>query len=574
MTPVGDKMVPEENDSRPVVLIVEDDPTTRKLLLRFLSEFNPIAAVDGVDGWEKFHEIQPAVVITDLRMPQMDGMTLFKNIRNESPATPVIILSGRGTLTDAIEAIHLGASDYLEKPIANKEFVIHAVRKAFEKIRYNDLQEHYQQTLEQEVADKTAQFRLELKAREEAEQKMKMAEREWQRTFDAIPDLIAIIDKDYKFIRTNKAMAQVLGRSSDEIEGTRCYEVLHGAAKPPNSCPHHQLLLDGKKCVMEQFEKCLGGHVEVTVVPYHSEDGKTLLGSVHIFRDINERKTIEEEGKRMQTQLLHAQKLESVGQLAAGIAHEINTPVQFVSANNEFLNEAFEEVSALITTFDATFQQALKGTVDPDQLTKTSEALEDADWEYLSAEIPTAIGQNMEGLKRVTSIVRAMKEFSHPGSKEKERRNLNDILNTTATVARNEWKYVSDLVLDLDPELAPVDCFADDMGQVFLNMIINAAHAIEEKLGRTPVGDKGTIRVETRNIEEYVEVRIIDNGSGIPVGKLQKIFEPFYTTKKVGHGTGQGLAIAWDIVHTKHAGVLEVESREGEGSTFIIKIPR
>ena len=211
--------------------------------------------------------------------------------------------------------------------------------------------------------------------------------------------------------------------------------------------------------------------------------------------------------------------------------------------------------------------------VDDALLNRIETEIEEIDWDYLAEEIPSAIEQSREGVQRVTSIVRAMKEFSHPGTKEKVLLDINKIIDTTVTISRNEWKYVADLEMDLDESLPSVPCLSDEMSQVFLNLIVNAAQAIGEQLGDNPEGPKGTIRITTRPLEREVEIRISDTGPGIPEEVRQKIFDPFFTTKDPGKGTGQGLAIARDVVVHKHGGAIEVESEPGQGAVFIIRLP-
>lgn len=193
--------------------------------------------------------------------------------------------------------------------------------------------------------------------------------------------------------------------------------------------------------------------------------------------------------------------------------------------------------------------------------------------DYLVEEVPTAINQSKDGISRVTSIVKAMKEFSHPSSREKENVVVNSIIETTILVARNEWKYVSDVTTDLAVDLPAAPCLVDEMGQVILNLLTNAAQAIGEKIGRNPVGEKGEIHISTKVVDSFVEIRIRDTGAGIPVGIRERIFDPFFTTKEVGRGTGQGLAISHDVVTQKHGGTLTFETEEGTGTTFIIRLP-
>jgi signal transduction histidine kinase len=195
-----------------------------------------------------------------------------------------------------------------------------------------------------------------------------------------------------------------------------------------------------------------------------------------------------------------------------------------------------------------------------------------ADTNYLVQEIPKAIQQSADGVDRVSRIVRAMKEFSHPGGEDKEAVDINKAIENALIVARNEWKYVAEAVTDLDPSLPLVTCHPGEINQVLLNLIVNAAHAIGDKSGRD--GDKkGTITVSTRSEANGVEVRICDTGGGIPEAIRDRIFDPFFTTKPVGKGTGQGLTIAHAVVVNKHGGTITFESVVGQGTTFIIRLP-
>jgi PAS domain S-box-containing protein len=299
-----------------------------------------------------------------------------------------------------------------------------------------------------------------------------------------------------------------------------------------------------------------------TVSPVWDSEGR-FINSVGVFRDVTERAVLER-------QLQQAQKLEAIGQLAAGIAHEINTPTQYVGDNIRFLQDSFDELLPLLVRV-----RDLAGTpTGPCGRSLPEEALaaiEGADLGYLIGEIPLAIEQSLEGMSRVSRIVRAMKEFSHPGE-GKTLFDINRAIQSTVTVATNEWKYVAELDLDLEAQLPPVPLLAGEFNQVILNMIVNAAHAIAEVRSGDAV-TKGLIRVSTRREGDVVEVRVSDTGAGIPDEIKGKIFEPFFTTKDVGRGTGQGLAIAHAVIVKKHAGELSFQSEVGRGSTFIIRLP-
>ena len=301
------------------------------------------------------------------------------------------------------------------------------------------------------------------------------------------------------------------------------------------------------------------------------EDNALLESIAYTTTQVIERAEAEEHQKALQVQLVQAQKLESIGQLAAGIAHEINTPTQYVGDNTRFLQDSVADLIEIIDLYDGLLDPAQEHRPCAERSAEAKAALERLDMEFLREEIPKAISQSLEGVERVATIVRSMKEFSHPGAVERQLADLNRAIESTITVARNEWKYVAEMVTDLDASLPLVPCLLGDVNQVVLNMIVNAAHAIKGVVGDT--GEKGTITVTTRCAGSWVEVRISDTGSGIPPEIRPRIFDPFFTTKEVGKGTGQGLAIAHTVIVQKHGGEIKVESEVGQGTTFIIRLP-
>jgi signal transduction histidine kinase len=273
-----------------------------------------------------------------------------------------------------------------------------------------------------------------------------------------------------------------------------------------------------------------------------------------------------------QAKLLQAQKLEAIGQLAAGIAHEVNTPTQYVTDNVTFLQRAFEKLLRLNTAQNSLADAARAGDVTEHTLQAVEETRRSIKLDYLTRQVPRAIEQSLEGLGQISSIVKAMKEFSHPSGAEKQPFDIHDVIESTSIVAKNEWKYVADLTFDFDWSLPPVLLLRNEFSQVMLNLLVNAAHAIEQSL---PSGsaDKGKIVISTKAVDMRAEIRVTDNGCGIPEGARSRIFEPFFTTKKVGKGTGQGLAIAYSVVVDKHGGTIHFETQEGQGTTFVIRLP-
>jgi signal transduction histidine kinase len=278
------------------------------------------------------------------------------------------------------------------------------------------------------------------------------------------------------------------------------------------------------------------------------------------------------ERKLLQSQLLHTQKLESIGQLAAGIAHEINTPTQYVGDNVRFLKGAFQDLKNLLANYERMLAAAQSNTLSCEAVQETTAAVERADAGYLLEEIPKAIEQTIEGVTRVSTLVSAMKEFSHPGTKEKTPVDLNHAIENTLAVAGNEWKYVATVETEFDPSLPLVSCLPGELNQVILNLIVNAAHAIADVVEKGG-SEKGKIRVQTRNCPEWIEIRVQDTGTGIPEKVRGRIFDPFFTTKEIGKGTGQGLSIARSVVVDKHGGSIHFETEEGKGTTFIVRLP-
>jgi PAS domain S-box-containing protein len=281
--------------------------------------------------------------------------------------------------------------------------------------------------------------------------------------------------------------------------------------------------------------------------------------------DITERKALRE-------QLFQAQKLESVGQLAAGFAHEINTPIQFIGDNVRFLNDAFEDLQKLLEAYERLAQETKQSSPSLAIVHEIEAAHAQADTPYLLKEIPKAIRQAIDGTTRVATLVKAMKEFSHPGTKEKIQLDLNHAIESTITVARNEWKFVADVETDFDPSLPAVLCLPGEFNQVILNLIVNAAHSIADAVGSGRFA-KGKIVVRTRNSSDWAEIQIEDTGMGIPENIQSRIFDPFFTTKEIGKGTGQGLSIAHSIIVNQHGGCIRFETAQGKGTIFTVRLP-
>jgi PAS domain S-box-containing protein len=392
---------------------------------------------------------------------------------------------------------------------------------------------------------------------------LRSAERRYRQLFQRSPAGMIRVTKDGRILDSNLAAAQMFGFESPEAlmaepMGARYFDIAER---------NEVLARLGSEGLIRDMERAFR-RKDGTVVWLVTTITAIEEGAVQVYDGMMINVS---EKKRLEVDLLHAQKLEAVGSLAAGIAHEINTPVQFVSDNTRFLEDSLGSVNELVEGYDRLL--ASVGTLDwPADPKRWIQSLRTkADWDFVRAETPKALGQMQEGLARVAEIVRAMKEFSRVDqSPEMAMADLNKSLETTLVVARNEFKYVAEVNTKLGA-LPPVMCHVGDLNQVFLQLVINAAHAIEDVVEGTHT--LGRIDIRTRHAGEWVEIDISDTGTGIPTDIRDKVFNPFFTTKQVGRGSGQGLTLARSIVVDRHGGMLTFDTEMGKGTTFHVRLP-
>ena len=401
--------------------------------------------------------------------------------------------------------------------------------------------------------------------------------------------LVTITDPDGFITHANNRFCELMGYSRSELVG-KTHRIIKSGRHPAEFYAElWNTVMQGRTWESEICDRSKDGRLywfKSTIVPFLNNAGRPYK-YVAVHTDITRQKAVEETlraqkdevelaHKELETtlhQLLQSEKLASIGQLAAGIAHEINTPTQFISDNTRFLKESFDDLLGLIGNYGTLLDAAGRGTIPDELVAKTRALEEEVDVEYIVGEIPTAISQSLEGVERIARIVRSMKEFSHPGSEGKIALDINQAIESTITISRNEWKYCAHLDTVFDDSLPMVPCLPGEFNQVILNIIVNAAHAIKEASDGEGNAENGAITVSTRNAGDCAEIRISDTGTGIPEAIRSRIFDPFFTTKGVGKGTGQGLAIAYSVIVEKHGGTLQVESEVGRGTTFIIRLP-
>lgn len=389
------------------------------------------------------------------------------------------------------------------------------------------------------------------------------------REFAAIVEFtdLAIFSTDLagNIVNWNSGAERIFGYSGEEIAGSQVRMLAPLDHRPPLDEIGERLRRGQKTehresvCIAKNGE-CI--QILLSAAPILDQT-RTAVGGAYIMWDVTEL-------RMLQRQLVQAQKLESIGQLAAGIAHEINTPIQYIGDNAKFLGDGFQDLFHLADS-GRQIAEVLRAAGRDDLVSVWDKVAGAVDLEYLRGEVPLAIEQLLQGVNHVARIVRAMREFSHPGSVEKTLADINRAIESTALVSKNEWKYVADLTTDLETNLPTIPCVAGEFNQVILNLIVNASHAIADVVRGTE--RKGAIKITTRRKDPFVEIRVIDTGSGIPEKIQSKVFDPFFTTKDVGKGTGQGLAIAHSVIVQKHHGSIRFETKEGEGTTFIIQLP-
>jgi len=407
---------------------------------------------------------------------------------------------------------------------------------------------------------------IDITERKNAEAHLREAHKESELVINSVPTILIGLDTSGRITQWNLAAREVFGLVPADVRGK---SLLNCGIKWLDQDIEAKIYewLDAKSvCRVDNIHFQKDGETRllgftVTPVEFANQSASAVL---IIGADTTQRKAMEE-------QLRQSQKLEAIGQLAAGIAHEINTPTQFVGDNTTFIKDSWQTISSLLKEAKGIREEIAVGPLGAEKLAHFGEAWDAADFDYLESEVPRAIDQTLEGIKRVANIVKAMKEFSHPGSELKKPIDINHAIETTLTVARNEWRYVAD-VKTYFGELPMVPCLAGEFNQAILNLIINAAHAIGDVVGHG-AGKKGLITLRTRRDGEWVEISIQDTGIGIPESIASRVFEPFFTTKAVGRGTGQGLTLVHGVVVKKHGGKIWFETKEKKGTTFFIRLP-
>lgn len=579
------------------ILAVDDNEAVSSLLVRLLTKAGYVAQAEesGEAALAAVENDPPDLLLLDLRLKGIDGLEVCRRLKenHRTEAVPIILVSAFADVTEWVEGLRLGAADYITKPFQRDELLsrvrthltLQRTRASLEK--QTQVLRETNERLEREVQDRhhieselrksltlaevaTVAFQNALEDHKQATLALRESEEKFRCLFETSSDALMTLEPPtWQLASANSAAVTLFSASN--------LEALLGRT-PTELAPEFQP--DGRPS-REAAATFIARVLEYGTASYpwtcRRLSGTLFEGEVNLTRtDWGGRQCIQatvrdvSAAKRIEAEHAHNRKLEAVGQLAAGIAHEINTPAQYVGDGLHFLKEAFEGYQQLLDAFERT-----QG-IDPDddsraiQNAQLAQIAQDIDLEYLKANVPQALLRCMDGVTRIATIVRAMKEFAHPDQREMAPADINQALANTLIIARTEYKYVADIEASYG-NIPPVVCHIGDIGQVFLNLIVNASQAIAA-VNSLP-DERGTIRITTQLDGDYVRVDIGDTGSGVPPSIRQRVFDPFFTTKEVGKGSGQGLAISRSIIVTKHQGTLTFSTELGEGTTFTVRLP-
>lgn len=565
------------------------DITARRVMERRLQDAYETLEQKVVERTRELHETNEALrtEIDERRKVEERLRESEKNYRMlfEHAADSVFLLDLGGGLLDAneraVQRLGVPREDLLSRRIT--EFVVQKNAELRFRQRIDRLRKDGRLTFEitlraadgreipHEVSSNLVQFgdtsavlsiARDITERKQAEKDLIESEQLLQSILDGMGAAVFYVDPaSYKIVETNKVGETLLGLPRKRLLGARCSDLIcpGGHAVSGGNCGiHMQKVLDREAKLVLPSGRTIP--VIKHVLPVEIRGRRR---HVEILFDLSERKALER-------QLAYAQKLESIGRLAAGIAHEINTPIQYIGGNISYFEGASERIAEAFEAYGA-LHEAVRSGGDVDAAARrVQEVLDSTQAMEFLEEIPDALADSREGVQRVASIVLAMKKFSHPDVETKKPVDVNAALENTLTIARNEWKYNSEVHTDFAPDLPLVFCVPGDFNQAMLNIIVNAAHANADKY--RDGGCKGDIRIATRLVGGDVAVTVEDTGTGIDPEHWDRIFDPFFTTKEVGKGTGQGLAITHSIVE-KHGGSIIFNSQPGQGTTFEISFP-
>lgn len=548
----------QDNKEQIRILIVDDDKYIRDFLSILFSGSGYICytASDGKEALEKVGEIHPDIIFLDLFMLGMHGLQVCKKLKNipETSQIPIIIITASVDYALKIKCLEAGASDYITKPLnpleirAKTQNFLHI--KKYQEINVKNLLLHQTVTV------------------------IEKAKKEWESMVDSINDIIILVDYKDTIIRTNKILSHTTQLGFTDLLGRKWQDVLKESGFTK------KVLSSGDI----EFFHPNGRYFNYNIYYINNLRNTNQIIATIILQDITGIKELTnqlEESSQMleikhqeltnaysglksaQSQILQQEKMASIGQLAAGVAHEINNPIGFIMSNLNTLLKYSERIKDFVSSQTEALDSISKDiSSNKEILERLKEKRKTSKFDYIMQDIGNLVGESIEGAERVKRIVQDLKSFSRVDEAEYKLDDINAGIESTINIIWNELKYKAVIKKEYG-DIPRTKCNLGQLNQVFMNILMNAVQAMEKQ---------GEITVRTWNEAGSIFISISDTGSGIPEDKVNRIFEPFFTTKPVGEGTGLGLSITYDIVR-KHNGDITVKSELGVGTTFIINIP-
>jgi two-component system NtrC family sensor kinase len=537
------------------ILVVDDDRFFREMYCRLLScdgyDVHAVASVD--EAIECLLKTEFHLIVTDLVMPGKSGIDLLFHVKRHNPDIGVIMVTGNANVESAIQALKNGARDYLLKPV-NHDELLHSVALCME-----------QRRLQNENTELKDLFAM-----------VGTAKKEWESSLDCIPEMVILADTELIVKRCNRTFVNYIGKDFPEILGKNLLSLLreHGLPVDDPGAPCQVILSTAAKRWFEMRRS-----------PYAGKKDPVIAGHVVIISDITQQKQfteqLEEKNRQIlenvrllneknrelesayaaltatQAQVIRQEKLASIGQLSAGVAHEINNPMGFITSNLSTLGKYVDKITDFIR-----FQRSALARCDATIAAELRETERNIKLDYILDDIGKLVRESLDGVDRVRGIVKSLKSFSRADDGERSVTDINACIESAITIAWNEIKYKATLEKQLGV-LPPTFCSPNQLNQVFMNLLINAVQAIEKE---------GRITVRTWREGPWICASVSDTGCGIPAETISRIFEPFFTTKEVGAGTGLGLSISYELIQ-RHGGDILVDSTPGKGSTFTVRLP-